>query len=775
MIHACQILIAAILLSAGAFDNLLGSIIITNPGGPTRPEDPIAPLAIVFRSDSEFVPDGGEAPFGYITLGTEAEKTCMVFGGADLRLSGDPRIQITGPDAADFTIVGDVSETGGNFILRFRPEGAGPRKAQLVIRSNNPSVFAANITGYGAVNARRPQNLVFTAPTTALQDQLCGLHVTASSGLPVFIRAVYGASFERTDEGVIPRGTGLLQLEAFQPGNAFYLPAKSVIRTINVIAPPSSLTLTKLYRVYDGSPQPIAWINGPERVWIWYETGPGSNEYDLDPPRDAGVYKIRVESSNLSKVLKTGTLTIVKAPLRVLAHDQRRLPGSPTSELTYSYQGFLGDDSEADSITNPPKVSVKITASSPAGFYPITLSGGVSRNYEFLYQPGWMEVESLAGSYEALLIDPETALPAAKLQFTVAATSRSFTSRLITPTEITPVSFKGPINYDPATRSAAVEVLGKRGSNLYRIAFNVPQVGDFNASATFNSTLLGASSNGKKALILTKGQKFANAGRYTAILDASAYQDSLQPAGTGWATGTINAKGALTLLGKLGDGTPFTTTLSADSDSPPGYHLFIQPYKPNRTASFLGGKFGLSSQPYPESLPFDDAATLHWIKAGLPKDSSYRAGFNSVETRLILCAWQPQNGLASLRQTLGLDTETEEFLVRHSFFESSSFPGLPTSLNLAGSGNTIIFSNSRPNPTQWKMSINRTTGSFTGGFEILNAGKKCKVPFSGIFLQSLWVAGAEDLMGCGQFLLNPQTGITGDQTLTGTLQFTRQE
>ncbi len=66
-------------------------------------------------------------------------------------------ISVTGPDAADFYIIGETSYYlspgfGGSFQVRFSPSSAGPKSAQLVITHNADNVASPKIiplTGYG--------------------------------------------------------------------------------------------------------------------------------------------------------------------------------------------------------------------------------------------------------------------------------------------------------------------------------------------------------------------------------------------------------------------------------------------------------------------------------------------------------------------------------------------------------------------------------------------------------------------------------------------------
>lgn len=78
------------------------------------------------------------------------------FGGTSLNLNGSPRVQITGPDAAQFSVVSlpaatVASSTNTTFDVRFTPNGVGPRTATVTIVNDDSDegtyTFAIRATG----------------------------------------------------------------------------------------------------------------------------------------------------------------------------------------------------------------------------------------------------------------------------------------------------------------------------------------------------------------------------------------------------------------------------------------------------------------------------------------------------------------------------------------------------------------------------------------------------------------------------------------------------
>ena len=84
-------------------------------------------------------------------------------GAAVLQLSGDPRVQITGPEASDFMVLSQPDRQVGpgcltTFHVWFQPKGTGVRTATLTIKSNDAQApsFSFAIQGTGVAPAPAP-------------------------------------------------------------------------------------------------------------------------------------------------------------------------------------------------------------------------------------------------------------------------------------------------------------------------------------------------------------------------------------------------------------------------------------------------------------------------------------------------------------------------------------------------------------------------------------------------------------------------------------------
>jgi len=89
--------------------------------------------------------------------------------------------------------------------------------------------------------------------------------------------------------------------------------------------------------------------------------------------------------------LVPNTLLVTPAPLTIAANDVSRLVGQPNPLFSVSYTGFVNGDGPS-SLQSPPKLSTSATTSSPAGVYPITVSGAASANYTITFIAGTLTV-----------------------------------------------------------------------------------------------------------------------------------------------------------------------------------------------------------------------------------------------------------------------------------------------------------------------------------------------------------------------------------------------
>jgi hypothetical protein len=172
----------------------------------------------------------------------------------------------------------------------------------------------------------------------------------------------------------------------------------------------------------------------------------------------AGTYAITqgtLSATNYAISFTPGTLTVDKAELIVTAADQTRRVGQPNPTLTVLYSGFVGGEG-ASVLDTIPTASTGADASSLAGTYDITVSGGSDANYSFSYVKGTLtvtvkDIPVLAWSAPTALIYG-TPLGATQLNATA-----SFSGQLVA----------GRFSYSPA----AGTVLGAGNRQILTVTF----------------------------------------------------------------------------------------------------------------------------------------------------------------------------------------------------------------------------------------------------------------------------------------------------------------
>jgi gliding motility-associated-like protein len=103
-----------------------------------------------------------------------------------------------------------------------------------------------------------------------------------------------------------------------------------------------------------------------------------------------GTYPITVSSgsdNNYDLVYSPGTLAITKAIVTATASNATRVYGAANPLFAIVYSGFLNGENFSVLDTAPITSTIAGLGSS-VGTYPITVSGGVDNNYDFMYVPG---------------------------------------------------------------------------------------------------------------------------------------------------------------------------------------------------------------------------------------------------------------------------------------------------------------------------------------------------------------------------------------------------
>ena len=96
------------------------------------------------------------------------------------------------------------------------------------------------------------------------------------------------------------------------------------------------------------------------------------------------------------------TLTVNKVNLTVRVRDTSKVQGQPNPPFTITYTGFVLGET-ASNLATSPQISTTATTNSAAGNYPLTLQGGVSNNYNFIYVDGRLTIYPTTGTDKQFL------------------------------------------------------------------------------------------------------------------------------------------------------------------------------------------------------------------------------------------------------------------------------------------------------------------------------------------------------------------------------------
>ncbi|MDD2635020.1 MAG: MBG domain-containing protein [Bacteroidales bacterium] len=398
----CDVAISNNYIIAGAMNQDTDAAGINN-----RPE---AGAAYVFHNCREIniyqeatqIDNEGTFDFGSVLYGnSSAELTFTIenTGVDNLTLDGTPVVEISGANAADFSInqtaINSIVTPGSSttFTIIFSASSIGLHTANISIANNdydeNPYLFT--ITGTGL---KLPQSISdFTSISTKTYgDEDFLISATASSGLDV----VFTSSDENiaicggiNGSNITIVGAGSCEIYANQPGNEIYLPAPQISQTLTVNK--KSITVTadpNQTKEYGDSDPELTYTVSAEGL----ETGDSfSGALTRIAGETVSVYEILIGSlsagTNYNIAFVSNDFEITKRTIYVTANDdQSKIYGETDPVLTYSYTpALVGGDAFTGSISR--------LIGEDAGYYEIqqnTLS--LNSNYTIDYTSNMFEI-----------------------------------------------------------------------------------------------------------------------------------------------------------------------------------------------------------------------------------------------------------------------------------------------------------------------------------------------------------------------------------------------
>ena len=137
----------------------------------------------------------------------------------------------------------------------------------------------------------------------------------------------------------------------------------------------------------------------------------------------AVIYAFQDGSANyLPATDVNATVTVHKAQLHAIAEPKSKAYLEENPELTFRYEGFVNDENASD-LNEEPTVETTATIASPAGEYPITVSGGEAANYHFAYHVSELTVGEGAQHIEIFEVDSNATYGDEPLQLDAESTS----------------------------------------------------------------------------------------------------------------------------------------------------------------------------------------------------------------------------------------------------------------------------------------------------------------------------------------------------------------
>ena len=121
---------------------------------------------------------------------------------------------------------------------------------------------------------------------------------------------------------------------------------------------------------------------------------------DINAATPVGTYPVEITAGTItSSRLQciNGTLTVEPAPITVTAKSYTRNMGEPNPEFEITYSTLRNREKIDEILTQEPKVTCEATIDSPAGEYPIVVSGAEAQNYEFTYVNGTLTILDVVG------------------------------------------------------------------------------------------------------------------------------------------------------------------------------------------------------------------------------------------------------------------------------------------------------------------------------------------------------------------------------------------
>jgi hypothetical protein len=335
----------------------------------------VTPAVLTVTPASQTVTYGGAIPAPSYSIDglVNGDTASGAVHGAPTIASGVP----AHPNAGNYTIsLAKGTLSASNYTFKLATGTLAVQKAVLTLTASNLT------TTYGSTVPNLGYSVAgFVAGDTA---------ATAVSGAPALATKVTSRSQPGSYSIVARQGSLTAANYTFQLENGTAVVAKA---TLIVSVKSASMTygtqvpaMTYTYTGFVNQDGPGALSGTPSATTSASATSPaGSYPVTLLPGTLASEYY----NFNLT----SGTLTVAKAPLKVIANNQSTQVGGSLPPLTYTTDGLVNGDTLSSATSGTPTLSTSATTSK-AGSYPIQAGQGTlaASNYELEFSNGTLTV-----------------------------------------------------------------------------------------------------------------------------------------------------------------------------------------------------------------------------------------------------------------------------------------------------------------------------------------------------------------------------------------------
>jgi gliding motility-associated-like protein len=402
-------------------------------------------------------------PVPVITLGTITPVSMIAtsfnipFSGA----SGD-RYSIasgSGTVMSGFAPVTDVSLSGSSLSVSIPASAANTYNFIFTIKKSNgcatdyPFSLIINAPAISASNALTVMSTTYGKASTSQSFTVSGTDMTTN------VQATAPSGFEISSDNINFSGTASIGAAGNFVSAPVYirLSATAAAGTYsgNVVLASSNATSVTIAAISSVIGKKAITISASAKSKTYGDSDPaftysvstgalvGPDAFTGSLTRDAGeafgTYAINqgtlALSSDYSLTYTSTSLEITKASLTITADSKTRVQGTSNPALTVSYNGFVNGDNN-NVLSQQPVSTTSAVKASPAGNYPILISGAVAANYTVAYVDGIFTVT--AGSLTAIILAEATLFenqaagtPAGNLSSTSDDPEATFTYSLV--------------------------------------------------------------------------------------------------------------------------------------------------------------------------------------------------------------------------------------------------------------------------------------------------------------------------------------------------------